>query len=67
MLGMAPHGAVTFMSALYQGSISNTDIFRQSGITSFLTPDMAIKAGRFLAKCTGLLYCTREHRCCKKM
>ncbi|XP_076876897.1 uncharacterized protein LOC143526126 [Brachyhypopomus gauderio] len=42
MLGMAPHGAVTFVSALYQGSISDKEIFRQSGITSLLTPDMAI-------------------------
>ncbi|XP_076848005.1 uncharacterized protein LOC143519515 isoform X2 [Brachyhypopomus gauderio] len=42
MLGMAPHGAVTFVSALYQGSISDKEIFRQSGITSLLTPHMAI-------------------------
>lgn len=42
MIGMAPHGAVTFVSALYSGSLGGREIFKLSGITSLLTPDMAI-------------------------
>ncbi|KAK0148361.1 Suppressor of cytokine signaling 7 [Merluccius polli] len=42
MVGMAPHGALTFVSALFEGSMSDKEVFRQSGITSLLTPDMAI-------------------------
>ncbi|XP_049436072.1 uncharacterized protein LOC125891117 isoform X1 [Epinephelus fuscoguttatus] len=42
MIGMAPHGAVTFVSGLYAGSMSDKEIFRLSGITNLLTPDMAI-------------------------
>lgn len=41
-LGMAPHGAITFVSALYAGSISDRELFKQSGIINLLTPDMAI-------------------------
>lgn len=42
MIGMAPHGAVTFVSSLYAGSMSDREIFKLSGITNLLTPDMAI-------------------------
>ncbi|XP_065110019.1 uncharacterized protein [Paramisgurnus dabryanus] len=42
MVGMSPHGALTFVSALFEGSMSDREVFRQSGITSLLTPDMAI-------------------------
>uniref|UniRef100_A0A4W5KWQ8 DDE Tnp4 domain-containing protein n=1 Tax=Hucho hucho TaxID=62062 RepID=A0A4W5KWQ8_9TELE len=42
MLGMSPHGAVTLVSSLYAGSVSDKGIFKQSGIISLLTPDMAI-------------------------
>lgn len=42
LIGMAPHGAVTFVSALYAGSISDRELFKQSGIIDLLTPDMAI-------------------------
>uniref|UniRef100_A0A8C6WYM0 Transposase n=1 Tax=Neogobius melanostomus TaxID=47308 RepID=A0A8C6WYM0_9GOBI len=42
MIGMAPHGAVTFVSALFAGSMSDRDIFKQSGIIKVLQPDMAI-------------------------
>lgn len=42
MVGMAPHGALTFVSTLFEGSMSDREVFRQSGITSLLTPDMAI-------------------------
>ncbi|XP_037536329.1 uncharacterized protein LOC119428678 [Nematolebias whitei] len=42
MVGMSPHGALTFVSALFEGSMSDKEVFRQSGITSLLTLDMAI-------------------------
>ncbi|XP_051802466.1 uncharacterized protein LOC127533431 [Acanthochromis polyacanthus] len=42
MIGMAPHGAVTFVSGLYAGSMSDREIFRLSGIIKLLKPDMAI-------------------------
>ncbi|XP_063734613.1 uncharacterized protein LOC134861367 [Eleginops maclovinus] len=42
MIGMAPHGAITFVSGLYAGSISDREIFKLSGITKLLKPDMAI-------------------------
>lgn len=42
MLEMAPHGAITFVSTLYAGSVSDKEIFKQSGIIPLLTPDMAI-------------------------
>ncbi len=42
MVGMAPHGTLTFVSTLFEGSMSDREVFRQSGITSLLTPDMAI-------------------------
>ncbi|KAL6470559.1 hypothetical protein MHYP_G00216780 [Metynnis hypsauchen] len=42
LTGMAPHGAITFVSGLYAGSISDREMFRQSGIIPLLTPDMAI-------------------------
>lgn len=37
MLGMSPHGAVTFVSSLYAGSVSDKEIFKQSGNISLLT------------------------------
>ncbi|KAJ8368735.1 hypothetical protein SKAU_G00087630 [Synaphobranchus kaupii] len=42
LVGMAPHGAITFVSALYAGSISDKEILKQSGIVSLLKPTMAI-------------------------
>ena len=39
---MAPHGVVTFVSELYAGSISDRELFKQSGIIDVLTPDMAV-------------------------
>ncbi len=42
MVGMAPHGALTFVSGLYEGSVSDKEIFRQSGIIPLLSPDMAV-------------------------
>ncbi|XP_052464697.1 uncharacterized protein LOC128021486 [Carassius gibelio] len=42
MIGIAPHGAITFVSVLYAGSMSDREIFKLSGIIKCLTPDMAI-------------------------
>lgn len=42
MTGMAPHGAITFMSGLYAVSMSDREIFNMTGIANRLTPDMAI-------------------------
>ena len=42
MIGMAPQGAITFLSGLYVGSMSNREISTLSGITKLLSPDMAI-------------------------
>lgn len=39
---MASHGAVTFISALYAGSVSDKQILKESGIVPFLKPEMAI-------------------------
>ncbi|CAH3172784.1 unnamed protein product [Porites lobata] len=36
LVGIAPHGAVTFISSLYQGSISDKEITRRSGILSLI-------------------------------
>ena len=36
LVGIAPHGSVTFVSSLYQGSISHKEITRHSGILSLL-------------------------------
>ncbi|XP_034024724.1 uncharacterized protein LOC117509014 [Thalassophryne amazonica] len=42
LIGIAPHGAVTFVSSLYQGAISDKEILKQSGIVALLKPSMAI-------------------------
>ncbi|KAK7901797.1 hypothetical protein WMY93_018566 [Mugilogobius chulae] len=42
LIGMAPHGAITFVSSLYAGSMRYPEIFKRSGITSVLEPDMAV-------------------------
>ncbi|KAG9279343.1 hypothetical protein AMEX_G4865 [Astyanax mexicanus] len=42
MIGIAPHGPITFVSALYAGSLSDQEIFKLSGITKLLTADTAI-------------------------
>ncbi|KAK0152978.1 hypothetical protein N1851_005345 [Merluccius polli] len=36
------HGAVTFVSSLYEGSISDKEILKQSGIVPLINPSMAI-------------------------
>ncbi|CAM4727416.1 unnamed protein product [Leuciscus chuanchicus] len=42
LIGMAPHGVVTFVSSLYAGAVSDEELFKQSGIVSLLKPGMAI-------------------------
>ncbi|XP_034052734.1 uncharacterized protein LOC117533226 [Gymnodraco acuticeps] len=42
LVGIAPHGAVTFVSSLYGGSVSDKEIFKQSGIAALLTENMAV-------------------------
>ena len=55
MVGMSPHGALTFVSTLFEGSMSDKEVFRQSGITSLLTPDMGIMVDKgWMALCLGL-------------
>ena len=46
LIGMAPHGAVTFVSSLYAGSISDKELFKQSGLQHLLTEDMAVMADK---------------------
>ncbi|XP_042260975.1 uncharacterized protein LOC121892169 [Thunnus maccoyii] len=46
LLGVAPHGAVTFISPLYAGSIGDKQIMQESGILSLLRPGMAIMVDR---------------------
>ncbi|XP_047247796.1 uncharacterized protein LOC124884144 [Girardinichthys multiradiatus] len=46
LIGIAPHGAVTFVSSLYQGATSDKEILKQSGIVVLLKPSMAIILGK---------------------
>jgi hypothetical protein len=43
---MTPHGAVTFVSELYAGSISEKELFKQSGLCGLLTENMAVMADK---------------------
>uniref|UniRef100_A0A669CMC1 Uncharacterized LOC109200509 n=2 Tax=Oreochromis niloticus TaxID=8128 RepID=A0A669CMC1_ORENI len=40
LVGIAPHGPVTFISNLYAGSVSDKELFKQSGIAEKLTEDI---------------------------
>ncbi|XP_062336855.1 uncharacterized protein LOC134036116 [Osmerus eperlanus] len=42
MIGVSPHGAVTFVSSLYSGSVSDKELFKRSGIIGLLDKDMAV-------------------------
>ncbi|XP_022517989.2 uncharacterized protein LOC125801710 [Astyanax mexicanus] len=46
LLGVAPCGAVTFISSLFTGSISDKEITRQSGILELLEPEDEIMADK---------------------
>ncbi|XP_054877789.1 uncharacterized protein LOC129352697 [Poeciliopsis prolifica] len=48
LIGIAPHGAVTFVSGLYAGSISDKQITCESGLLSLLKPGMAVMIYRGL-------------------
>lgn len=69
LIGMAPHGAVTFISSLYQGSISDKEILKQSGIVTLLNPSMAIMVdkGFVVEDCVPckvyILFCQKDHNC----
>ena len=60
LVGIAPHGAVTFVSSLYGGSVSDKEIFKQSGIAALLTENMAVMVDKgFLISdcCKCKVYC----------
>ncbi|TRY64525.1 hypothetical protein DNTS_026788, partial [Danionella cerebrum] len=46
LIGIAPHGAVTFVTQLYAGSMSDKEIFKQSGIAKHLTENMAVMVNK---------------------
>ena len=46
MLGISPHGAITFVSSLYTGSISDKEITRCSGILDLLEPTDSVMADK---------------------
>ncbi|CAB1321440.1 unnamed protein product [Coregonus sp. 'balchen'] len=46
LVGIAPHGPITFVSSLYKGPISDKYMFIQSGIQHLLTEDMAVMANK---------------------
>ena len=46
LIGIAPHGAVTFVSSLYTGSISDKEITRCSGILDLLEPNDSVMADK---------------------
>lgn len=46
LVGLAPHGAVTFVSGLFAGSVVDLDVFRLSGVTKLLGADVAVMVDR---------------------
>ncbi|XP_023685266.2 uncharacterized protein [Paramormyrops kingsleyae] len=46
LIGIVPHGAVTFVSSLYAGSVSDKQITRECGLLTLLKPGMAVMADR---------------------
>ena len=47
LVGISPSGAITFVSDLYAGSISDKELTRQSGILSLLQKGDSMMADRF--------------------
>jgi len=47
LIGMAPHGAVTFVSSMYAGYVSDKELLKQSGIVPLLKPEMAIMVNKW--------------------
>ncbi|XP_013871776.1 uncharacterized protein LOC106523035 [Austrofundulus limnaeus] len=57
LVGVAPHGAVTFVSQLYAASTSDRWIFKHCGVARLLGPDVAIMADEgFLADAPCKVY-----------
>ncbi|XP_056157454.1 uncharacterized protein LOC130131697 [Lampris incognitus] len=48
LVGMAPHGSVTFISAFFPGRFSDEEVFQKSGIIPLLAPDMSIMVDKGL-------------------
>lgn len=46
LVGLAPHGPVTFVSGLFARSVSDLEIFRRSGLSELLTADAAVMVDR---------------------
>lgn len=46
LIGIAPHGAVTFVSSLYTGSISDKEIFQRSGLLDLLEVNDSVMADK---------------------
>ena len=46
LVGIAPHGAITFVSSLYTGSISDKEITRVSGVLDLLEPGDTVMADK---------------------
>ncbi|CAB1350362.1 unnamed protein product [Coregonus sp. 'balchen'] len=55
LIGMAPNGAVTFVSSLYEDAISDKEILKQSGIVAILNPSMAIMVDKGFLRWLGAL------------
>lgn len=51
LVGISPHGAVTFVSSLYTGNISDVEITKLSGLADLVDPGDSVMADkRFLVK-----------------
>ena len=46
LIGIAPHGAITFISSLFTGAISDKEITRCSGIIDLLEPNDSVMADK---------------------
>lgn len=46
LVGLAPHGSVTFVSRLFGVSVSDLDVFRLSGVAELLSVDAAVMVDR---------------------
>ena len=48
LIGISPSGAITFVSKLFSGSLSDKELTRQSGILKFLEPGHSVMADKGL-------------------
>lgn len=56
LVGMSPHGAVTFVSSLWSGSVTDKELFKQCGIIPLLEEDMAVMVDKGF-RIDGLVPC----------